>query len=242
MHSLDENREDPPTEGRRRPFKDFCDSGALLSEQDEVGDTKTYAYDLDGRTTTMTDSTGTSAWSYDLAGRTTGLTTPQGAQTYGYDPWGRRMTLDQGGGNVTTTTYANEKLASVVKAPENETTTWSYDAYGRITAQTLPNGAVTAYGYDALDRVNAITHRRADSAVISAESDVYDAAGNLTYKVVDGVRTDYAYDALDQLHGEEAETLYWVRQGWWYWHNKLKKKSGVRPNLGKPWFNPKWRM
>ena len=65
-------------------------------------------------------------------------------------------------------------------------------------------GAVTTYGYDGLDRVSAITHKRANGSVISAESDAYDTGGNLTYKIVDGVRTDYAYDAVDQLLSESA--------------------------------------
>ena len=50
--------------------------------------------------------------------------------------------------------------------------------------------------------MSAIAHRRANGSVIAAESYAYDAGGNLTYKVVDGVRTDYAYDAIDQLTSE----------------------------------------
>ncbi len=183
-------------------FYDAADN--LTQIQYPTGTPTTLSYDLDGRLVTMIDGTGTTSYSFDLADRPTALSTPQGSMTYQYDSWGRRTLLTQSAGDTTQTNYSNDLVSSVVKMPENETTSWSYDGFGRVISQALPNGTVTTYGYDSLDRVNSVVHRKSDSTVISSEAYQYDANGNLSFKIVDGVRTDYTYDSIDQLVGEAS--------------------------------------
>lgn len=154
----------------------------------------------------MTDGIGTSTWSYDDADRTVSLSTPQGTQTYGYDQDGNRSMLGEGNGSTIATNILRGQVQNIVSTrPDGqETTSFAYDDYGRLLTQTLPNGVVTTYGYDVLNRVDSIVHKRPDGSSVTAESYRYDAGGNLSSRVVDGVRTDYTYDAIDQLTGESV--------------------------------------
>jgi RHS repeat-associated protein len=183
-------------------YYDFDAASNLWQIRYPAGTPTTFGYDLDGRQISMTDTTGTTTYSYDMGDRQSALGTPQGSLTYQYDSWGRRTLLTQAVGGTTQINYVNEKVSSVLKMPENETTSWTYDSYGRISTQTLGNGTATTYSYDALDRLNSIIHRKSNGAIISSETYQYDAGGNLTYKIVDSVRTDYGYDAIDQLVSE----------------------------------------
>ncbi|MFZ4508840.1 MAG: RHS repeat-associated core domain-containing protein [Fimbriimonas sp.] len=163
----------------------------------------TFAYDSDGRRTQMVDATGTTTWTYDNGDRLTALNQPQGNLTYQYDQWGRRTKLTEvAGTNYTNTSYTAHRLTSVQKFPENETTGWVYDTYGRLTRQNNSNGTYALYGHDGLDRLNSLVHKKSDGTVLTSEDYVYDQAGNLTTKTVDGVTTTYGYDNIDQLTSE----------------------------------------
>lgn len=166
------------------------------------GTSVSFGYDNDGRRTSMLDASGSTNWAYDNADRLITLTQPQGLINYSYDQWGRRTKIDQGGGNTITYNYTADQLTSLVKAPENETTTWSYDSYNRLASQTYASGAVVSYGYDVLDRVNSIVHQKSNGTTLTNEAYTYDAGGNLSNKTVDGVTTTYGYDAIDQITSE----------------------------------------
>lgn len=178
--------------------------GNLTSVAYPGGTSTTFEYDDADRRTKMFDSTGTSSINY-AHGQLLSYFTPQGNTIYEFDAQNRvsAMREEAPGYNARTVyTRLGSRLTSLTKTPDNETTSWSYDAYLRPQRQTFANGMTADYGYDTLGRLASITHKKADGSVITAESYAYNAVGNLTSKTVDGVTTAYGYDPVDQLTSE----------------------------------------
>jgi RHS repeat-associated protein len=77
---------------------------------------------------------------------------------------------------------------------------FSYDALGRRTGLTRPNGVNTSYTYDPLSRLLSVLHQ-AGSSTLDGASYAYDAAGNRTSKTVlpSNVTSAYSYDPAYQL-------------------------------------------
>ena len=167
-----------------------------------------YAYDYDGRTTSMVDATGTTGWVYDLADRLTNFNSAQGNLSYGYDQWGRRTLLTEPNGVSISYAYTAQRLTSINKQPENETTSWTYDGYGRLVSQNNSNGTVASYGYDNLDRLASILHQTSSNSPILSETYGYDLDGELTSKISNGTTTQYQYDGIGQLTGEYTSSPY----------------------------------
>jgi YD repeat-containing protein len=61
---------------------------------------------------------------------------------------------------VTTYGYGTENnLTSILDANQN-TTSFSYDAYGRVTQTSFPSGYVETYGYDNVGNLTSKTDRK----------------------------------------------------------------------------------
>ena len=119
----------------------------------------------------------------------------------------RRASMTEGT-VVTTYSFSTDKLINISKSADGVSTGFTYDQYGRV--QSKDDGAtITSYGYDGNDRVNSIVHtRKGDNYAIHQESYSYDAADNLTYKLVNSVATNYSYDEIDQLKTETGSNIY----------------------------------
>lgn len=111
-----------------------------------------------------------------------------------------------------TTTYAYDAAGrlTTVTDPAAGVTTTEYDAAGRVTAVVDALGRRTRYGYDTADRVVLTTF--ADHTTTTR---TYDEAGNLaTTTDQAGRTTTYEYDALDRLvkttapDGTATQTVY----------------------------------
>jgi RHS repeat-associated protein len=136
--------------------------------------------------------------------------TPAGAAvsrsvTLSYNAAGQVASLDgprTDVNDVTTLTYYDctsgggcGQLQSVTNALGHATTYDSYDAAGRVTQLTDPNGTKTAYGYDPRGRVVAITQTAPGGAGRVTQYS-YDAAGNVTFaSLPSGLSLSYTYDA-----------------------------------------------
>jgi RHS repeat-associated protein len=144
---------------------------------------------------------------YDGSGRVSSVTNPIGTTTYGYaDAAGvRTTTVTDPGGHATVYTFdiaSNRRLS--MTNPLSKTMSWQYDASGRVTRATAPEGNYTQYTYDARGNVSE-TRNVAKSG--SGLSDIvttanYDATcsnaatcnqPNWT-KDAKGNQTDYTYD------------------------------------------------
>src|SRR3546814_828270 len=106
----------------------------------------TYAYDLTGRATGVTQGTQTLSFVQDALGRLTSQTGPQGTIGYTYDAAGRRLTMSYPGGTLTIN-YDYDTVGNVTKIRENGATsgvgvlaTYAFDTVGRPSSVTFGNG------------------------------------------------------------------------------------------------------
>ena len=132
------------------------DSKLRLSEISGNGKTLSFSYDGFNRIT-GTDCDGHSnSYSYDANGNCTSIN----GTTYSYDKLNRLTTVKFSGKTITYTYRKDSKLQKVTY-PNGMTTTFGYDAVGRLTSKKtqLSNGTVIAsYGYT-LDKVGNITNQ-----------------------------------------------------------------------------------
>ncbi len=163
----------------------------LISMQDEIG-TTTWTYHPPGVLGALQVSTVTGplpgvtiAYSYDALGRMIGQNVSGVAQTYAYDVLGR--------------------VTNIVNALG--AFSYAYDgATERLLEATYPNGQRSLYEYynnAGERRTRSITHRRADTSLLSGFTYAYDRVGNVTNWVQElgGTTNTWSigYDAIDQL-------------------------------------------
>ncbi|MGW2058633.1 DUF6531 domain-containing protein [Streptomyces sp. NPDC001840] len=150
---------------------------------------------------------------YDDAGREISVTGPDGAKTTStYAPFtGDLVSTTAPAGNVdgadaetkrrNTTTYAYDAEGRQTQArvvdPNNPgrylATVTSYDAQGRVTAVTGPDGAVTRTGYDVLDRVVKTTD---PTGTVTSTS--YDDMGRVKTQTSGGTTVTNTYTKTGQ--------------------------------------------
>jgi len=143
----------------------------------------TYAYDIHGNLTSVTDPNGNvTAYVYDDFGRMLSQTSPvTGTTSYSYDSAGNLTASTDANGVTTTRVYdaLNRVTAATATGATSEATTWSYDgtapfANGRLASMTDPTGA-TSYSYE---RRGLLTTASDNDGITT--SFAYDADGNRT--------------------------------------------------------------
>ena len=88
-----------------------------------------FTHDDSGRVTTASDNSGRSV-------------------SYSYDAQGRLGSFTDAGGNVTQYTYDdNDNMVTVIKPDQNLRVTNTYDANGRVSQQTFPDGGTYRFSY-----------------------------------------------------------------------------------------------
>ena len=216
-----------------------------LSTIDDVGSpglpqvTLTYGYtDIGQRASVQDDQGGEVDYTYDDSFRlnsvalkvTTGTVTTDGAQvTLDYDAGGRLYTVDrqEGTGLATYTidsTYGYDdanRLTSIDHVSNTAGTlslmTYVYDAAGRVTGYTGPEGG-RSYAYDDTDQLTSVTDTAGPTVL---ESFAYDATGNRTS--ADGVSYG-APDPGNELTSDGVYSYTYDAEG----NTTVKSKSGDR--------------
>jgi RHS repeat-associated protein len=207
-----------------------------------------FTYDAGGRRTQSVDQDGfTVNYSYDAAGRLATLTDGAGGLivSYTYDSVGRLVRKDQGNGTSTTYAYdANSQVVDLINfAPggsinsrfdytyDNQgrrtsmttldgTTTYGYDADGRLTSVNLPGGRTITYAYDGNGNRTAVidngaatsytTNNLNEYTSIGTGTQSYDAGGDVTGTSGSLGNASYTYDALGRLTGVTTATDSWT--------------------------------
>lgn len=218
----------------------------MVARTDAQGNTTAYAYDAVGNRLQVTDAKGqTTRYVYDALNRNIAIIDPLGLETQVvYDGAGNRISLIDAKGGVTKLTYDAGNREIQMQDAQGRLTTFTYDALGDQISQTTgastpqqettsflydaerhlrqvtdatghvstndfdadynrtktidANGNVTSYQFDALNRQIQVTN-----ATGGVTRYTYDAVGNsLTLTDPNGHVTSYAYDARNQLISE----------------------------------------
>ncbi len=198
-----------------------CGGGGekLTSLTDAVGSTTSFAYDQRGLLTSVTDPLQkVTNLIYDVRGRATSKTDRNGtALTYTYTPTGKLASITYPNQTQVANTYDNlDRLTQMQDSLG--TSSFSYDADGRITSFTDPGGFTFSYVYDAAGNLTQITYP--DESTVTYAYDAanrmtsvtnwldeqatyaYDQAGRLaTSTHFNGIATTYTYDNASRLTG-----------------------------------------
>jgi RHS repeat-associated protein len=147
------------------------------------GATTTYTYDPAGNKLTSTDPDGvTTTFTYTPLNQVDAVSysgNSASSVTYGYDADGNQTAMSNGAGSWTYNYDPFGELTSAVNGTTSQTTGYSYNADGDVTAiaYPLPSGATWAtsdsvsYGYDNADQLTSITDFTGAQTVIAPNAD-----------------------------------------------------------------------
>ena len=193
----------------------FNSSGLVANTKDEANNQVTYTYNSLGKPVTITS-----------VGATTNIT---------YDDRGFQQTLkDVNMGNPVQYVYNAYGQLTLQTNARGQTTSFQYDAAGRITQETAPertltyqyvvsgngigqiqtikqdNNIVCSYGYTPLGLPSSVTEKIDN--IDYATSYIYDVHGQMIEKQSpSGMRVSYQYNNgwLTSMHNEENNSLLW---------------------------------
>ena len=178
-----------------RWFKfDYDNAGRRTKRTDQDGNVENYIYDAQGRLDRMTDGSAALIvdFDYDQAGRMARKTLGNGVYTtYEYDAAGQLLHL------------VNYKADSTVLSRFD----YTYNASGQRTGMTTLEGT-WSYSYDAPRQLSRAIFAPAVGSSLPAKdiTCVYDAVGNRTQIVEDGVTTAYTTNSMNQYASVGAAT------------------------------------
>ncbi|MFE2528025.1 RHS repeat-associated core domain-containing protein [Streptomyces sp. NPDC059382] len=142
------------------------------------GQTMTNTYDGRGLlgSTTYSDGTPKVSYTYDNAGRPSTITDGTGTRTIAYDKASRPLTITApGSAKPFTYTYRADGTVSSRTYPDGRTTSYAYDADGRMTGQTQ-NSRTATYGWDPAGNLLTTV---VPTTPATTETRTYDQAGRM---------------------------------------------------------------
>jgi RHS repeat-associated protein len=167
-----------------------------------------YLYNAVGDITSLTDpNLNITTSAYDHQRRLTQITGPTAthAQTVNtYDVNGQLVTVQRATGlgtfETSTATYSPTGKRLTATDPNNNTTTWTYDALDRVATvkDSEPVPRVTTYAYDADDRTLSVTNAAIQAAPLT--SNIYSANGKrISLTDALGNTSGFVFDGFDRL-------------------------------------------
>ncbi|MGW1182636.1 RHS repeat-associated core domain-containing protein [Streptomyces drozdowiczii] len=175
----------------------YDEAGRLVEETDFNGRALTYAHDATGGLTSRTNGAGeTLRFTRDTLGRVVEQAADGGeVTTYAYGASGHLAHTANADAEVT---VERDVLGRTLTETVNgRSTTYAYDALGRVTRRTTPSGLVSDWTYDPAGRP---TRLGTDAGALTF---AYDAAGRETERRVgDTVTLTQDWDAVHRLTGQ----------------------------------------
>jgi len=180
--------------------------GNLQSITNALGERTVYRYDVQGRLLSSEWPDGrVEHYQRDVSGALTGYTDPAGHTTaYRYDARGQvRRRIDVHNRQVQFSYDAYGRLQALTNE-NGECYQFAWDADDRLVVQQDLDASQRRYGYDALNNAVRVEHLPSPHENGRSTSPIVhllerDALGRLVAKTNADGRTDYRYDALDQL-------------------------------------------
>ena len=203
-------------------YTTYDESGTVLTSTDFGGNLTTYTYDdldrvsskttpdgtvsytytVDGKISTVTDSTGTTTFTYNSMDGLTRVDYPDGNYvSYKYDKSNRLTKVSTAFGD---TAYQYDTLDRITRVVDRNgyATVYEYDANGNRTAVKYANGLTVSYEYDKLNRLNSEETIDNDSNIVVKYVYTLGASGE-RLSVTELDRTvEYTYDELYRLTSE----------------------------------------
>lgn len=168
--------------------------------------TVTYSYTVDGKLSSVKDSTGTTKYTYDSMDGLKKVVYPNGEYVeYTYDDSCRLTSVKTAYG---TTSYGYDKLDRLIRVVDRNgyATVYEYDENGNRSAVRYANGIVITYKYDEVNRLISEKALDKQGGLVAQYEYTLGAAGERT-NVKELDRTvEYTYDALYRLTGEKITT------------------------------------
>ncbi len=165
--------------------------------------TVTYSYTVDGKLSSVKDSTGTTKYTYDSMDGLKKVVYPNGEYVeYTYDDSCRLTNVKTAYG---TTKYEWDKLDRLIRVVDRNgyATVYEYDENGNRSAVRYANGIVVSYKYDEVNRLISEKALDKQGGLVAQYEYTLGAAGERT-NVKELDRTvEYTYDALYRLTGEK---------------------------------------
>ena len=172
--------------------------------------TVTFGYDHDGRRTSMTTGTASSAWQYDSLGRLNVSTRDGRSVGYRYDLTNNLTQLVYPGNVAVSRTFDDaSRLTKVTDwLSGSPGTSFGYDADSDLTTSSFPNGVVTTRSPDSLGRTVSITVKKG-ATTLASFTQSFDNQSNITAVTATGVGANqtYGYNQLNQLNANSPQTL-----------------------------------
>jgi len=182
--------------------REFDAMNRCVAETDPLGRTTRAGYDPAGHQLWQEDPSGRrTEWAYDAAGRIVAVEVdgrPVSELTWG--PRGTSVEITdhtRSDGRVVTHRCAWNRRGQVVRqSRDDETTAWQYDAAGRRTSMTMPDGSRIDYSHDESGRLATIDHPLLGRAAFE-----HDASGRLVSATADHLIQSWEYaDAFMVAH------------------------------------------
>jgi RHS repeat-associated protein len=152
------------------------DGTRLIKQTSRTGNTTSFGFDLDGRTTSMTNSLGA-------------------VTLYYLDAFGNRTNVTDALTNQTLYIYDSMNRLTVTTRPDGSATTNTWDQLGRLVAKTGAGSVPVSYGYDADSRMTALVDGMTNTTTFQ-----YDQLSRLIQKIyADGSFYQYTYNARGWL-------------------------------------------
>ncbi len=198
----------------------YTPGGNLTKYVDRNGNTFTYAYDQRGNLLRKVSSDETISFAVDVVGKRTSMTDRTGTTRYQYDPATEQLTkMTYPDGLTTEFTYDLNGNQTEMKGPFGNTVYTTYDVMNRMTSvgttkdapdardnyysngllnssQSLNNVSIFRT-YNGLDLMKLEQDRGQDTVVWYKYS--YDSNKNITKRIQNGVQDDFTYDQLDRI-------------------------------------------
>ena len=170
--------------------------GLLTSITDPLKKVSSLTYDVNGRPITGTDRNGTTLnYAYTSAGKLSSITYPDSTQVANtYDSLDRLTKMSDLLGTSHFTYDADGRITGFTD-PEGFTFSYTYDAAGNVTQVTYPDSTAVTYAYDAANRLVTVTDPQNEQATWT-----YDEVGRASSLTqFNGIMTVYTYDAASRL-------------------------------------------
>jgi len=198
------------TNGEGTITNSYDSMGRLKSQTNTKDETITYSYDGVGNIVEMVTPTQTITKTYTKRNQLESVTDNQGTTSYEYDALDRQTQITYPNGTTTNYNYDSRSRVTSIEHKDNngailQSFAYTLDNIGNRLKVVQDNNRTVEYSYNNVNQltIEKVTHDPKGNNTTTEYH--YDAVGNLLAKTIDGLTTNYEYNANDQLTNQDGE-------------------------------------